>query len=45
MFEFYCFIQFKLQNGAFQDKFYEFGSRGFYDTLYLIYVMKWYVQQ
>ena len=25
-FEFYCFIYFKMQNGAFQANFYEFGS-------------------
>ena len=28
MFEFYCFIHFKLHNGAFQVKFHEFCSRG-----------------
>ena len=28
MFEFYCFIHFKMQNGAFQSKFHEFGSKG-----------------
>ena len=29
-----------MQNGAFQVKFYEFGSRGIWDTVYLIYVRK-----
>ena len=28
MFEFYCFINFKMQNGASQAKFQDFGSRG-----------------
>ena len=30
MFESYCFIHFKMQNGAFQVKFQEFGSRCIY---------------
>ena len=33
-FEFYCLIHFKTQNGAFQAKFHEFGSRGIWDTEY-----------
>ena len=29
-----------MQNGTFQAKFYEFGSRGIWDTVYPIYVIK-----
>ena len=36
----HVFIRFKMQNGAFQAKFYEFGSRGIWGTIYPIYVIK-----